>query len=98
MSENFNADDDDMPALEEISDTPAQISTCQTKESHDNYLRWLRDYRAILLIFKHQFPNNEHLLNFNYETTPLGDTEDTAWFIGIVGRAAGRAKDLLGNQ
>ena len=94
-------DDDDMPALEEAYTTPTEpimIATYQTKESHDLYRKWLRDYRVVLLVFKHQFPIDEHRFSFDFEQSPLGDTEDVVWFIGIVGRAAGRASVVSSNQ
>jgi len=52
---------------------------------------WERDARAIRLIFKHQFPNYEHVWSF--ERHPLGDTEDIAWFIQVAGAAAARSRE-----
>jgi hypothetical protein len=98
----FSECDDELPALEPVykyldegnpylSDTIIGFILEKRDAAAPDMDAWERDARAIRLIFKHQFPNYEHVWSF--ERHPLGDTEDIAWFIQVAGAAAARSRE-----
>jgi len=98
----FSECDDELPALEPVykyldegnpylSDTIIGFILEKRDAAAPDVDAGGRDARAIRLIFKHQFPNYEHVWSF--ERHPLGDTEDIAWFIQVAGAAAARSRE-----